>query len=117
MGFTKFFTSLGIRGRLILGFTAVSIILLLSVSITVDKIKNTKNITEDIVQTKLPIYDELVALHREIFLAQAAVRGWILTHDPKLKTEFSLSWDNVEASVALIDNLAKKWTSSRGFSR
>ena len=112
MGFTKFFTSLGIRGRLILGFTAVSIILLLSVSITVDKIKNTKNITEDIVQTKLPIYDELVALHREIFLAQAAVRGWILTHDPKLKTEFSLSWDNVEASVALIDNLAKKWTSN-----
>ena len=106
----RMFSSLGLRGRLILGFTAISFILFLAVAITIDKIKNTKIITEDIVQTQLPIYDELIALHREIFLAQAAVRGWVLTHDPKLKTEFSQSWDNVESSAQRIDNLIKKWT-------
>lgn len=102
------FRSLNIKWRLILGFIGMSIILCFAVGLTIKKIQNTKLITEDIIQIQFPLYDELVAVHKEIYLAQASIRGWLLTHDDRLKSEFNHSWSNIEASKVTIDNLMKK---------
>lgn len=109
MKWAQIFSSLSIRNRLVLGFSAITFILFLAVMITVDKINHTKNITQDIIQTKLPLYDELIELHREIFLVQAALRGWVLTHHSPLKSEFYHGWKNIENSILVIDRLSSRW--------
>lgn len=106
---SKFFSSaLSIKARLILGFACIIMVLFFAVSITVDKINNTKIVSQNIIQNQLPIYDELIVLHREILIVQTNVRGWVLTHNPLLKKEFEQSWNNIDASILRIDALIKK---------
>ncbi len=107
------FARLGIRKRLLLGYTTIIIILIVAAIITFFIIAHTKNSVNKFITSDLPTYNNMISLENNLWESSSMNRSWILFHDPKFKS------GRVAASVAIdhlrliLDNLSAYW--SRNF--
>lgn len=113
---------MGIRGRLFSGFALLAVILMIAVIFILIKITMAENIANQVLENNLPTYEASLDLQGQIYQSQSALRGWILTHDEKFKTEFDLAWSNADRLInkitALISNskdneLSNHWEESK----
>ncbi len=100
---------LGIRGRLMMGFAAISLIILVSFSIILIKIQMIDNFTSHSIETDLPTHDTLYDLDINFLTANEIAKTWLLTHDPKLKHDFLLAWNNLNQLQLRMDDFVKNW--------
>lgn len=99
--------TLGIRGRLLLGFTIVAVILLIAVTITLSIVKSTEIYAENVIDTNLPLYDRMMDLGLQVSEAQSAIRAWIISGNPDYKIEYTRYWENITRSQVKIEGLLK----------
>lgn len=100
-------SNLGIRGRLLMGFFAITIILLCAVAATLVVITSSEKTADQVIHFDLPTYDNLLDLGGQIYLTQSAVRGFYITQDENFKSEFARSWANINRVVEEINVLQK----------
>lgn len=110
-------SGLGIRGRLILGFSIVILLFCLAIGITLNIVYKAEAFSNKVITVDLPTYDDFLDLNAEIFSAQAASRGYLLTRNPKYKAELSEVWERIATAETRIDDLAKTWDKSEYLSR
>lgn len=99
--------SLGIRGRLLLGFAAVAIILLCAVGATLFVVKSSETYAAKVIEIELPTYDKVLDLGLQLSQTQAYINAWVITGDPKYKTLFEQTWTNIAKLQFNIDELLK----------
>lgn len=98
-------TALGIRGRLILGFFAITLLFLIAVGITLTGIANAKAFASKVTTIDIPIYDSLGDLINEVNDTQIASQNYILSNDPQTKIKINHFWENISNHIATLDNL------------
>ena len=105
------FSSLRIRGRLIAGFAALSMILALVVGITLWKVGDLGSTVARMSDVRVPTATASTELAGQVYVTLAALRGWMLTGDQNFKTERQGAWKAIEENKRSFDTLSKHWTS------
>lgn len=106
---TKQSTTLGIRGRLLVGFGVITLIFLIAISITLSITTTTKNFASSVLETDLPTYNAFLDLGAQIYETQSAINGFILTNDNKFKADLNQSWSRINQLTLSLDALSKNW--------
>lgn len=104
------FTNLRIRARLILGFTAISLILMTAIGFTISQVGQVEEGIERIVEQRVPTAMASSGIVSDINLSLAALRGWMLTGNPAFKVERAAAWHNIETAQSEMNVLSKNWT-------
>lgn len=104
--------SIGILGRLIIGFSLVTIFFLIAIGINWSAVEITKKYAIQVSKVEFPTYDEFIDLNSEIYLTQLVAQRMILTNDVKLVDRLINSWNNIDKIVSMIDELSKSWTNN-----
>lgn len=107
---SKIQTQLKIRGRLIVGFAVVSMVLTAAVGTTIYKVGEIKDATNRIVELRMPTSAASAKMINDINASLASLRGWMLTGNPVFKTERAIAWTDISALRDKMDGLSKAWT-------
>lgn len=99
----------GIRGRLLLGFTIVSIVLLTATMLALYVVQRTENIAAKVITVDLPLYDNLLALSSEIYKIQSSLQLLVLNKDQAIKTTLTSSWNHVAVIQQSINDKNHFW--------
>lgn len=96
--------------RLIFGFAVIIFLLAAAVSSTLVQVSSIKDGTDLIVNLRTPTAQASANMTSNIYASLATLRGWMLTGNPKFKTERALVWADISATRTAMDNLSKNWT-------
>lgn len=102
---------IGIRGRLMIGFSAITLFFLLAIGITLSVITKTKNFSSQVITRDLPTYDAFLDLTNEVYLSQIKTQQIYFLNDSKSLTELNNIWQDIKKTISIIDDLSMSWTS------
>jgi methyl-accepting chemotaxis protein len=106
--------NLNIRGRLILGFSMLCMLLAGVVGTTIVKVSAVSEATERTVNLRVPTAMTASDLVAGVYATLASLRGWLITGNETFKTERAVLWKNPEArlrdgsSLRRLDGRAKQ---------
>jgi methyl-accepting chemotaxis protein len=107
------FFNLNIRGRLILGFSALCVLLAIVVGITIVKVRSVSEATDRTVHLRVPTAmtgGEMVA---GVYASLASLRGWLITGNEAFKKERALLWQDLQTRTSEMDQLSPLWTAEQ----
>jgi methyl-accepting chemotaxis protein len=101
-----------------LGFGLVALALTLSVLFTLFEVRKTKEITDRVVELRVPTARASLETLNGINHSLAALRGWMLLGNDKFKTERSIAWqDEIDPAIASLKEHARNWTNPENLDR
>ena len=106
------FANLNIGARLVLGFSAIGLILVAAVGITQSEVSKADGITTRIVESRVPAAFASGSMAQNITASMASLRGWVLTGNPEFKTERAAIWAEIAEMRAEIDRLSVDWSNA-----
>ncbi|MHA1538282.1 MAG: HAMP domain-containing methyl-accepting chemotaxis protein [Alphaproteobacteria bacterium] len=106
----KFTANLNIGRRLILGFAAVTLILVAAVGITVVEVSGIATKSERIAKLRVPTATASAGIINNINASLASLRGWMLTGNKGFKTQREAVWADIARLSGDIDRLSANWT-------
>ena len=99
-----------IRGRLIVGFTVISAILVVSSATTLFQLNKVDSEIVLINELRVPTAAASQTMVRDLYASLASLRGWMLTGNERFKTERAAVWSSIAAVRADMDKLSQSWT-------
>ncbi|MEZ5669339.1 MAG: methyl-accepting chemotaxis protein [Alphaproteobacteria bacterium] len=99
-----------IRGRLVLGFSAICLILAGVVGTTMFMVSQSSTLVDRMVQLRQPTATASGRLVSDIYASLAALRGWMLTGKDNFRTERGAVWADIDQTIATMDRLSADWT-------
>jgi len=108
--FYNFTKRLKFSHRLLGGFGVLVLLLTAVVGTTVWKTSAIKRSTARIVELRMPTAHASAEMINNINGSLAALRGYMLTGDPKFKNDRAIVWKNIVRTQARLEKLSKKWT-------
>ncbi len=107
------FLQLNIRGRLILGFSVLCILLAGVVGTTIIKVRTVSESTERTVNLRVPTAMAASDLVAGVYASLASLRGWLITGNDAFKTERAGLWKEIQNHGSDMDHLSGKWTAEQ----
>lgn len=112
------FGNLKLTTKLGLGFGLVAFALTLSVSLTLWQVKETKEVTDRVVELRVPTARASLETLNGINHSLAALRGWMLLGNEKFKTERAVAWDKeIDPAISALKEHAENWTNPANIER
>lgn len=102
--------SLSIRGRLIVGFSAMIVIIIIAAGITLGKVNTVKTHATQLLAIDMPTYDTITDLYIHIYQLQIVLYDLLLTHDQKYAVESTKILAIINNLQVKMDSLLKNWT-------
>jgi methyl-accepting chemotaxis protein len=107
------FLQLNVRGRLILGFSLLCILLAAVVGTTIIKVRTVNESTDRTVNLRVPTAMNAGELVADVYASLASLRGWLLRGSDIFKTERAVLWKDIEARGSEMDRLSGQWTTEQ----
>jgi methyl-accepting chemotaxis protein len=107
------FLHLNIRGRLILGFSVLCILLASVVGTTLVKIRSMSEATNRTVTLRVPTAMTASELVAGVYASLASLRGWLITGNEAFKAERAGLWNDIQAHGSEMDRLSVLWTAEQ----
>ena len=101
---------LNIRGRLILGFSILCMLLAAVVGTTIMKVVSVSNATDRTVNLRVPTAMTASDVVSSVYASLASLRGWLLTGNQAFKAERAALWKDIDARGSEMDRLSTHWT-------
>src|SRR6266436_3873463 len=111
--FTVAFLQLNIRGRLILGFSVLCILLAGVIGTTIIKVHTVSEATDRTVSLRVPTAMTASDLVAGVYASLASLRGWLITGNDVFKAERAALWKDIQKRGLEMDHLAGEWTVER----
>jgi methyl-accepting chemotaxis protein len=102
--------NLHIRGRLILGFGILCLLLGGAVTTTIIKVRTINEATARNVNLRMPTAMSAGDLVSGVYASLAALHGWLLTGNEAFKAERAGLWKRIQLGTSDMDHLASQWT-------
>lgn len=99
--------TMGIRGRLLLGFAAVAAILILAVGGILLVVNSSQNFAKKVISIELPLHDELLDLALQVTQSASIMESWYTSNDITYKNNLDRVWSNIANLQLKIDELIK----------
>jgi methyl-accepting chemotaxis protein len=107
------FLQLNIRGRLILGFSLLCILLAAVVGTTIIKVSTVNESTDRTVNLRVPTAMNAGELVADVYASLASLRGWLITGKDVFKDERAMLWKDIQARGSEMDRLSGQWTTEQ----
>ena len=104
---------LNIKGKLILGFAVVVLVLATAVGSTIWKVTEVAGISDRIVDLRTPTSAASQRMLNDINASLAALRGYMLTGNPAFKKGRAGVWADIDTAAADMDKLSQSWTNPK----
>jgi methyl-accepting chemotaxis protein len=104
---------LNIRGRLVLGFSMLCILLVAVVGVTIVKVRTLSESTDRMVSLRVPTAMTGAEMVASIYASLASLRGWLITGNDVFKTERAGLWKDIQARGSEMDHLSSNWTTEQ----
>ena len=108
--FAVAFLQLNIRGRLILGFSVLCLLLAAVVGTTIVKVRAVNESTERTVNLRVPTAMTASDIVAGVYASLASLRGWLITGNDAFKNERAGLWKAIQSHGSEMDRLAGHWT-------
>ena len=102
--------SLNVRGRLILGFSTLCLLLAVVIGTTIVKVASVREATDRTVSLRVPTAMTASDLVAEVYASLASLRGWLITGNATFKAERTALWKDIETRGSEMDRLSGHWT-------
>ncbi len=102
--------TLGIRGRLYIGFALISLVFLLTSIVIILKVMDAQQSTNKFIVNDFPSHENSYDLEAQLVSSQMDLNSWVISQNPSFKVEFSDGWKNVEKISKLLDDISSKWS-------
>jgi methyl-accepting chemotaxis protein len=104
------FLNLNIRGRLIVGFGILCLLLAGIVGTTIIKVRSVNESTDRTVNLRVPTAMTASDLVAGVYASLASLRGWLITGNDVFKAERAGLWKDIQKRGLEMDHLAGEWT-------
>jgi methyl-accepting chemotaxis protein len=104
------FLQLNIRGRLILGFSVLCLLLAGVIGTTITKVHTVNEATDRTVNLRVPTAMTASDLVAGVYASLASLRGWLITGNDAFKTERAGLWKDIQTHGTEMDRLSGRWT-------
>lgn len=101
---------LNIRGRLILGFSMLCILLAGVVGTTMVKVRSVSEATDRTVSLRVPTAMTASNMVAGVYASLASLRGWLVTENEAFKIERASLWKDIQTYGSEMDRLSSHWT-------
>jgi methyl-accepting chemotaxis protein len=101
--------NLNIRGRLILGFSILCILLAGVVGTTMLKVRMVSEATDRTVNLRVPTAMTANDVVAGVYASLASLRGWLITGNEAFKTERAALWKDIQKHGSEMDRLSGQW--------
>jgi len=105
--------NLNIMGRLIAGFGAVGVILIVAIGITYVKVSDIDTTTMRIQNLRAPTSNASTEITKQIYVSLAALRGYMLTGSNTFKVQRAAAWATMDKTAVEMEQLSKNWTNPK----
>jgi methyl-accepting chemotaxis protein len=105
--------NLGIRTRLVLGFSALCALLAVVIGITVLKVQTVSEATARNVEIRAPTAMTASDLVAGVYASLASLRGWLITGNESFKAERAGLWKNIQKQGSEMDRLSGRWSNEQ----
>lgn len=106
-------SQLNIRNRLILGFGAICLILVIAVSTSIWNLASINKDINRIDSLRVPTSAASSTLVKDIYATLANLRGWMLTGNAKFIDNRQDNWNEVDEVRLQMDKLSRNWTNPK----
>ncbi|HTF78652.1 MAG TPA: MCP four helix bundle domain-containing protein, partial [Bradyrhizobium sp.] len=104
------FLQLNIRGRLILGFSVLCLLLAGVIGTTIIKVHTVSEATDRTISLRVPTAMTASDLVAGVYASLASLRGWLITGNDAFKTERAGLWKDIQTHGTEMDRLSSRWT-------
>lgn len=110
--------NLKLSSRISLGFSVVTLLLVIVVSATIWNVKRTQVVTDRLIALRAPTAQTSLMLINGVNHSLAALRGWIILGKDKFKDQRAGAWTiEIEPSLKQMEVLSKSWTNPKNIER
>ncbi len=114
----SFLNRLSINAKITSSFVLLSLILLVFISTTIVSTKNTKVITDRMIDLRVPTSQASLQMINGMNHSLAALRGWMLLGKSNFKDERSKAWsEEIEPAFSEMSRLSAHWTDKKNIAR
>lgn len=106
---TKNRNFLGIRGRLLIGFSVITLFFLSTIAITIFTLSSTRSYSNKVITNELPSYSTLLDLNNLILQSQLITQNILLLPDEKKLVSLNKIFQSIDNKVMLLEQLSKTW--------
>ena len=104
------FLQLNIRGRLILGFSVLCVLLAAVVGTTIIKVRTVSESTDRTINLRVPTAMTASDMVAGVYASLASLRGWLITGNEAFKAERAVLWKDIQSRGSEMDRLSSQWT-------
>lgn len=101
---------LTIKNRLILGFSAIVLVLVAVVWNSISSISTVGKTSSRVIDLRVPTSAASSALINDVNASLASLRGWMITGNENFKIERKIVWQDIVKQRASMDRLSQTWT-------
>ncbi|MBM3570624.1 MAG: HAMP domain-containing protein [Alphaproteobacteria bacterium] len=105
--------SLNVGARLMLGFAAICVVLVIAIMVSLVQVAGLRERVELLVGFRMPVATTAMELVGNLYGSLATLRGYMLTGNQALKTEREGVWRGMDENRKAMDGLAPRFTSQR----
>ena len=105
--------TLTIGKKLLLGFGAVTLILIITVVTSLIAIRDIRVFSDRMINHRMPAVSNSTAISRDIYASSAVLNGWILTGEESYKLEHKAIWQQINRLVQSTDRLSTHWKNAQ----
>jgi methyl-accepting chemotaxis protein len=105
--------SFNVRGRLILGFSLLCLLLAGVVVTTIVRVQSVSGTIARTVDLRVPTAMTAGDLVSHLYASLASLRGWMITGNGDFKAERRALWNEIDTRRVEMDRLAEHWTDDR----
>jgi methyl-accepting chemotaxis protein len=106
----KLFEKISIGKKVIMGFLICFSIIAISILTTTYYVKQTEQITNRLINLRIPTAQNTASLLNGVNHSLAALRGWIILGKDIFKIQRQEAWKNLNNSIGKMDRYSQNWT-------
>ncbi len=112
------FKNVKIGTKISIGFGIITLLLVLLVSITIMQVKKASDITDRVLDLRVPTAMSSLEMINGMNHSLAALRGWIILGKDKFKDERNAAWSKeIEPALAKMTKFSQNWTNPDNIER
>ena len=112
------FKNMKLSTKITFGFAIITMILISTVVITIIQVNKTSNITNKVLDLRVPTAMSSIEMINGMNHSLAALRGWIILGKDKFKVERDISWSQeIEPALFNMTTFSKSWTNPDNIER
>ncbi len=115
---SKILANYRIGTKIIAGFAAVGLVLVVSISLTLIQVSRTADVTSRVIELRAPTAQASLNLLNGINHSLAALRGWIILGKDNFKKERVSAWEEtIKPSISSLTKYSANWTNPTNIKR